>query len=76
MDKDFEVLAFPDLFPYGTGGNETDEPCQSKFTLHQYFQQRLLNVDCKFVENIKYLFCTQHATDLEQIKAKHEVVIE
>ena len=55
--------------PYGTGGYETDEPHQSKLALHQYFKQRLLNVDRQFARNIEYLFFVQHATDLKQIKA-------
>ena len=51
MDKDFEVLAFPDLFPYGSGGYEVSQPHETKLTLCKYFQQRLMNVDGKIVRN-------------------------
>ena len=33
LDKDFEVLAFPDLFPHGTGGYETDSKCETDLSL-------------------------------------------
>ena len=69
MDKKFELLAFPDLFPLGRGGYETAEQRPSKLTLRQYFQQRLQNMDGRFARNIEYLFCAQHATDLKQIQS-------
>ena len=69
MDKKFELLAFPDLFPLGRGGYETAEQRPSKLTLWQYFQQRLQNMDGRFARNIEYLFCAQHATDLKQIQS-------
>ena len=44
MDNDFEILAFPDLFPYGSGAYNSEER-QVKLHIQKYFQQCLLNVD-------------------------------
>ena len=64
LDEDFELLAFPDLFPYGWGGyNYTDRSV--KLPIRKYFQQHLLNVDGQFAENIEYIFCAQNKVDLK-----------
>ena len=44
LDNDFEVLAFPDLFLYGSGDYNFEER-SVKLPIRKYFQQRLLNVD-------------------------------
>ena len=67
LDTDFEVLAFPDLFPHGYGGYYTEGGPQN-LAIHKYFQQCLLNVDVRFAQNIEYLFCVQHIVDLKQIQ--------
>ena len=55
IDDDFELLTFPDLFPYGCGGyNYTDR--NVKLSIRKYFQQCLLNVDGHFAENMEYIF--------------------
>ena len=56
LDNDFEVLAFPDLFPYGSGGHPSANR-KVKLPVTKYFQQCLLNVDSRFAPNIEYLFC-------------------
>ena len=68
-DDEFEVLAYPDMFPLGRGGYATSGDRKSKLTLRKYFQQRLFNVDGRFANNIEYLFCAQYATDIKQIKS-------
>ena len=65
MDDEFEVLAFPDMFLYGTGGYHTSGTWNTKLSLRKYFQQQLLNVDGCFANNIEYLFCAQYATDIK-----------
>ena len=50
-DHDFEVLAFPDLFPYGGGGYHSAYR-KVKLPIRKYFQQCLLNVDGRFAQNI------------------------
>ena len=56
LDDNFEVLAFPDIFPYGTGGYKCeDRPVN--LSICKYFQQCLFNVDMQFAKNIEYFFC-------------------
>ena len=55
LDNDFEVLALPDLFPYGSGGYHSANR-KVKLPIRKYFQQCLLNVDSRFAQNIEYLF--------------------
>ena len=69
MDDEFEVLAFPDMLPYGTKGYSTSGYHKIKLSMRKYFQQRLLNVDGCFANNIEYLFCAQYATEIKQIQA-------
>ena len=54
LDEDFEVLAFPDFFPYGEGGYYSEQ--STKLLIGKYFQQHLLNVDICFAQNMEYLF--------------------
>ena len=67
LDDNFEVLASPDLFPYGQGAYHTEDRTAS-LPIHKYFQQRLLNVDTCFARNIQYIFCAQYFTDIKQIE--------
>ena len=74
LDDNFEVLAFPDLFPYGTGGYKCeDRPVNLSF--RKYFQQCLLNVVMRFAKNIEYLFCAQHMADIKQIESDINLAI-
>ena len=68
LDNDFEVLAFPDLFPYGSGGYHSANR-KVKLQIRKYFQQYLLNVDSRFAQNIEYLFCAQYIADIKQIES-------
>ena len=51
LDEDFEVLAFPDFFPYGEGGYYSEQ--STKLPIQKYFQQHLLNVDICFAQNME-----------------------
>ena len=75
LDKDFEVLAFPDLFPFGEDGFHTVEKRDTPLSLRKYYQQRILNVDGCFAKNIEYLFCAQYAADLKQIQSDANVAL-
>ena len=75
LDKDFEVLAFPDLFPSGEDGFHTVEKRDTPLSLRKYYQQRILNVDGHFAKNIEYLFCAQYAADLKQIQSDANVAL-
>ena len=67
LDNDFEVLAFPDLFPYGSGGYRSANR-KVKLPIRKYFQQHLLNIGGRFAQNIEYLFCAQYIADIKQIE--------
>ena len=64
LDEDFEVLAFPDFFPYGEGGYYSEQ--STKLPIRKYFKQHLLNVDIHFAQNMEYLFCAQYISDIKQ----------
>ena len=55
LDNDFEVLAFPDLFPYGSGGYHNAHR-KVKLLIRKYFQQHLLNVDSRFAQILNIYF--------------------
>ena len=74
LDNDFEVLAFPDLFPYGGGGYHNTHR-KVKLPIRKYFQQCLLNVDGRFTQNIEYLFCAQYIADIKQIESDATLAI-
>ena len=74
LDNDFEVLAFPDLFPYGSGGYHNAHR-KVKLPIRKYFQQCLLQVDGKFAQNIEYLFCAQYIADIKQIESDATLAI-
>ena len=74
LDNDFEVLAFPDLFPYGGGGYHSAHG-KVKLLIRKYFQQCLLNVDGRFAQNIEYLFCAQYIADIKQIESDATLAI-
>ena len=67
LDEKFEELAFPDMFPLGKGGYNCGGTRYTKLNMHEYFQQRLLNVDGQFGRGVEYLFCVQYA-DVKQIQ--------
>ena len=74
LDDDFEVLAFPDLFPYGRGAYHSE--CRPvKLVICKYFQQCLLNADGQFAKSIEYLFCAQHICDFKQIHSDANLAI-
>ena len=69
-----QVLAFPDLFPYGGDGYHSAHR-KVKLPIRKYFQQCLLNVDCRFAQNIEYLFCAQYIADIKQIESDATLAI-
>ena len=74
LDNDFEVLAFPDLYPYGSGGYHSANR-KVKLPIRKHFQQCLLNIDGRFAQNIEYLFCAQYIADIKQIESDATLAI-
>ena len=68
LDNNFEVLAFPDLFPYSDGDYHSADR-KVKLPLKKYFQQCLLNEDGKFAQYIEYLFCAQYIADIKLLES-------
>ena len=66
-DEGFETLGFPDLFPYGTGDFHSVKNRPRNLNIRRYFNQRILNVDGRFAQNIEYLLASQYATELKQV---------
>ena len=74
LDNNFKILAFPDLFPHGSGGYNSANR-KVKLPIGKYFQQCLLNVDSRFAQNIEYLFCAQYIADIKQIESDATLAI-
>ena len=74
LDNDFEVLAFPDLFPYSGGGYHNAHR-KVKLPIRKYFQQLLLYVDGRFAQNIEYLFCAKYIADIKQTESDATLAI-
>ena len=74
LDNDFEVVAFPDHFPYGGGGYHGVNR-KVKLLIRKCFQQCLLDVDGRFAQNIQYQFCAQYTADIKQIESDATLAI-
>ena len=74
LDDNFEVLTFPDLFPYGWGGYFSSDRIV-KLGICKYFQQRLLNADGHFAQNMEYIFCAEYISDIKQIQSDANMAI-
>ena len=74
LENDFQVIAFPDLFPYGSGGYHSANR-KVKLPIRKYFQQHLLNADSRFAQNIEYLFCAQYIADIKQMDSDATLAI-
>ena len=68
LDNDFDVLAFPDLFPYGSGGYHSANR-KVKLPIRKYFWQYLLNVHSRFCSKYWISICAQFIGDIKQIES-------
>ena len=75
MDNDFEVLAFPDLFPGGFGGLDVLMPRDREINLRRYVNQRLLNKDPQFSQNSEYIFAFQYVTEIKQLRTDMQMAL-
>ena len=74
LDNDFEVLAFPDLFPYGSGGYHSAHR-KVKMSIRKYFQLCLLNVDGRFTQILNIYFVYKYIADIKQIESDATLAI-
>ena len=61
MDGNFEEMSFPQHYPYGRGGFSTRR--NKYITMRKYFNQRLLDADGRFSQNVEYLLAAQYAVE-------------
>ena len=71
MDECFEALAFPNLLPYGKFGFDVLQPRDRELNLRRYVNQRLLNKDARFSQNMEYIFAFQYATELKTVAIRY-----
>ncbi|XP_073681681.1 uncharacterized protein [Garra rufa] len=65
MDETNEAKCFPVLFPKGRGTFHDSRP--EKLTLSRYLNNRILNADGRFAQNIDYIFYGQYLSELNQV---------
>ena len=70
-EKDFDVKAFPTLHPTGKYGLYFDRPVQ--ISCQMYFNQRLLNIDDRFAEDMPYLFMAQQFTERRALERQMDI---
>ena len=75
MDDKFEHLAFPDLFPGGYGDFHVNLVRERELNLRRNVNQRLLNKDPPFSQNMEYIFAFQYATEIKQLKLDMQMAL-
>ncbi|XP_077060978.1 uncharacterized protein LOC143713540 [Siphateles boraxobius] len=65
MDESNEAKCFPVLFPKGSG--TFHDPRPEKLTLSRYLNNRILNADGRFAQNLDYIFYGQYLSELNQV---------
>ena len=70
-EEDFEVKAWPTLFPTGEYG--LNHPRKVKISAQQYFNQRLLNIDPRCPKDMPYVFMAQQLT--EQLALENQMSV-
>lgn len=67
-NNNFEAISHPDKFPYGIASKfSLDRLLKKKLTYRKYFNQRLLDVDGRFAQDIDYLFVAQYVVEGKHI---------
>ena len=70
-EKDFDVKAFSILHPTGKYGLNYDRLVQ--ISCQMYFNQRLLNIDDRFAENMAYLFMAQQFIERRALERQMDI---
>ncbi|XP_078795053.1 uncharacterized protein LOC144988493 [Oryzias latipes] len=68
-----EAKCFPVLFP--KGGPTFHDGRQHPLTLSRYFNNRILNADCRFAQNVEYIFFAQYMTELEKVVSNVSIAV-
>ena len=75
MDEKFERLALPDLFPFGSGDYDKNLVKERELNCRRYINQRLLNKDARFSQNMEYIFAFQYGTEIKQLKSDMQMAL-
>ncbi|XP_026113641.1 LOW QUALITY PROTEIN: uncharacterized protein LOC113092282 [Carassius auratus] len=73
MDETNEAKCFPVLFPKGKGTFHDSRP--EKLTLSRYLNNRILNADGRFAQNLDYIFYGQYLSELNQIMSNVSIAL-
>ena len=73
QDEDFEIGAFPNLFPTGAGAYKSER--EVRLTLKKYLNQRVLNCDGRFSKDLDYIMSGQYAVEQQQVYDKVNIVL-
>ena len=72
-DRANEAKCFPVLFPQGL--NTYHESRVYQLSLSRYFNNRILNADGRFAQNVEYIFYAQYLSELEQVVSKVSIAL-
>ena len=73
-DPLIEARTFPDIYPTGVGGYDSQEKRERKLSRRRFCNQRYLNVDQRCVQS-EYILMTQYMTDAEHIEASKSIAM-
>nr|XP_021334689.1 uncharacterized protein LOC110440049 [Danio rerio]XP_021334690.1 uncharacterized protein LOC110440049 [Danio rerio] len=73
MDETNEAKCFPVLFPKGIGTFHDIRP--EKLTLSRYLNNRILNADRRFAQNMDYIFYGQYLSELNQVVSNVSIAL-
>lgn len=72
-DKTNEAKNFPALFP--KGGPTYHDFRNNRLTLSRYFNNRILNADGRFAQNVEYVFYAQYMSEVEQVSSNISIAL-
>ncbi|KAG7999536.1 ATP-dependent DNA helicase PIF1 [Nibea albiflora] len=72
-DHSNEARCFPVLFPTGSPTYHDDR--QHRLTLSRYFNNRILNADGRFAQNVEYIFFAQYMSELEKVVSNVSIAL-
>ena len=74
-DPYFEEYAWPSSYPDGVGGFTYVKLSNSGITPRKFFNQRILNIDGRFANNLEYLLAAQYATEYKDIRDQVQIAM-
>uniref|UniRef100_A0A8P4K4J2 ATP-dependent DNA helicase n=1 Tax=Dicentrarchus labrax TaxID=13489 RepID=A0A8P4K4J2_DICLA len=72
-DHSNEAKCFPVLFPTGSATYHDSRP--HRLTLCRYFNNRILNADGRFAQNVDYIFFAQYMSEVQQVVSSVSIAL-